>query len=676
MALTREQFMELRGRGLSVDQIIKFKSGEKSQSAIQAPIEKPQSFLQKTGGFFKNIGNALTRSEQNLGKDIGRGILGGDKFQQGLINQYEDNAKRLLQLSAKQTDPSLKKKYEVMARGMFEDGKRAGEDFEGRTWKQIVGDVAGVALDVGLTLSGLGATKALKGAKTLSTGQKVFKGATIGAKYGTAYGAAGGMQEDKSALGIAGSAVVGGVGGAVLGGGLTLAGIGTGKVISTVKEKGFKGLLPQSENIMNRVARLTPNQANQFKKLARESHGAYLTRTGNFGTPQQIVEKEAVKFSNSLNQVDDALARLHGTHKSQYLDIVLNDLVKRETEIGIPSFQSNIISRLFQKNKTIGLEMKETNVVKRIYEQTIKLGYQKEQNAVGIARATRLDSALRNWQFQTARSLGLKNLDKLNKQTQLSKFIVDKLGNQIGGKTGNNAITLTDWIVLSGGDPTSISVFFAKKLLSSKGIQAGFAKAISNKPQGAITPSFEKFKQLGTPKGYVPGVSPRSAVGSGKAIFVAPKGSQTEFIKNGITSQTNRIGQPLIKSQSMQLGKKSSSININNISKEAINRGLTLNQLNNQLSSLSKDITTKEIKSMRKILNVTDFSKAKTTKDVAEIFIKQLPNNLKTAERIVFIRRISDDKGLFGSLIEYATKNSSNLKEILTNNPKSIKFYK
>src|SRR3990167_4766807 len=194
MALSREQFIELRKRGLSVDQIIKFEKGESPQ---ETPIEKPKSFLQKAGGFLKGIGSALTQSEQNLGKDIGRGILGGDKFQQGLVSQYEDNAKRLLQLAQKQTSILQKNKYEKMAKSMFEDGVKAGEDFEGRTWKQIVGDVAGVALDVGTTLTGLGA---VKGLKTLSTGQKVIKGAVTGAKYGTVYGAVGGMQEDKSLL--------------------------------------------------------------------------------------------------------------------------------------------------------------------------------------------------------------------------------------------------------------------------------------------------------------------------------------------------------------------------------------------------------------------------------------------------------------------------------------------
>ena len=497
--------------------------------AVSEPTEEPQSFLQKAGGVLRGVGSALTQSEQNLGKDIGRGLLGGDKFQQGLVSQYEENAKKLLELAQRQTSILKKNKYQKMAKEMYEDGKKAGEDFEGRTWKQIAGDVAGVALDVGTTLTGLGAVKAIKG---LSTGQKILKGATTGAKYGTAYGAVGGLQEDKDALGIAGSAVLGGVGGAVLGGGLTAGGIVAGKVY----REGLKGLLPKSENIMNRVARLTQKQANDFKRLSGGmSHGEYLTKTGNFGKPEQIIEKEATKFVNSLDEVDRALASLPGTHTSPQLTTVLEDLVEREIKIGVANPESALIGRLAAKNRGIGLTMAEANQVKRIYERTVKLGYMREQNAIGIARSTRLDSALRSWQLKTAEKFGLKNLDQLNKQTQLSKFIVNKLGTQIGGKTGNNAITLTDWIILSGGDPTAISAFFAKKFFGNKGFQAGIAKRLAGNPVGAITADqdilqgvssqLSRTPLLGAGKGNI-----RSSVGSGKTIPIPPKGRNLENI--------------------------------------------------------------------------------------------------------------------------------------------------
>ena len=480
-------------------------------------------------GFGKSIFNALTQSEQNLGKDIGRGLLGGDKFQEGLVSQYEENATKLLQLAQKQTSILKKNKYEKMAKEMFDDGLKAGEDFQGRTWKQIAGDVAGVALDVGTTLSGLGAVKAIKG---LSAGQKILKGATTGAKYGTAYGAVGGMQGDKSLLGIAGSAALGGAGGAVLGAGLTAGGILANKVY----KEGVKGLLPKPEDIMNRVARLTPNQANEFKNLSGGiSHGEYLSKTGNFGKPEQIIENEATKFTNSLKEVDSALAQLPGTHKSSALSSILDDLIEREIKIGVPSQETALIGRFASKNKGIGLDMSEINQIKRIYERTVKLGYQREQNAIGIARSTRLDNSLRNWQFKKAEELGLKNLPQLNKQTQLSKFIVDKLGDQVGGKTGNNAITLTDWIILSGGDPTAISAFFAKKFFGNKGIQAGIAKKLAGNPVGAITAEQDILQGVSAQLGRTPLLGPaqgnvRSSIGSGKSISTPPPGRKFENI--------------------------------------------------------------------------------------------------------------------------------------------------
>ncbi len=190
--------------------------------------------------------------------------------------------------------------------------------------------------------------------------------------------------------------------------------------------------------------------------------------------------------------MDTELAKLPGVYKSKELDTVLEDLVKREAEIGVPNEESAGVFSLYNKNKTQnGLSMQDGNEAKRLYERNVKLGYQKENNTIGITRATRLDTALRNWQLKTAKKLGLTNLDDLNKQTQLSKFIVNKLGKQLTGKTGNDAISLTDWVILSGGDPTAITAFFLKKGLLNKGFQSSIAKMISKKsPTEAIKAKF------------------------------------------------------------------------------------------------------------------------------------------------------------------------------------------
>lgn len=256
-------------------------------------------------------------------------------------------------------------------------------------------------------------------------------------------------------------------------------------VVKPIVNAGEGAVSSTGENIMNRVARLTPNEADKFKAMTGMSHGEYLQRTGNFGTPEKIIENEAVKFTKSLQTVDKAMADLPGEYKPQPLTTALDELSGREGRVSSPGAPSPDLARvkfLQGKAKTSGLNMSEINEVKRIYEKNVKLDYLRQNLPEKVARANAIDSALRKWQFSQAEKLGLKNLPELNKQTQASKFIIDKLGKQLIGKTGNNMITLTDWIMLAGGEPTSVSAFLTKKLFSSKAVQARIAKMLSGEP--------------------------------------------------------------------------------------------------------------------------------------------------------------------------------------------------
>lgn len=259
-------------------------------------------------------------------------------------------------------------------------------------------------------------------------------------------------------------------------------------------------VVPKSPEIMNKVARLTPNQARQFEKLAGESHGSYLTRTGNFGTPQQIVENEANKFTQSLKSVDETLASLPGEYKSGVIDDALKGLKEKAIATSSDNVPSPILSRvneLINKNSKNGLTMSEINDVKRLYEREVKLGYNKLINADKVQTATNIDDALRKWQVSKAEELGFSNLKDLNKQTQISKALINSLGDQIIGKTGLNNISLTDWIMLSGGDPTAVGGFITKKFFSSKAVQAKIAKMLSDvKPEGIKKPIITPSKQL------------------------------------------------------------------------------------------------------------------------------------------------------------------------------------
>lgn len=324
-----------------------------------------------------------------------------------------------------------------------------------------------------------------------------------------------------------------GAGIGVLGGGLIG---GASKLPSAIRK-----ITPKSETIMNRVARLTPNDAKNFERLAGKSHGKYLEETGNFGRPDEIVNNEVTKFAQSKNDVDNALAQLPGTYKPKEIIDVIAPLEDRLIRVQSP--EADRVVQLKNKLNTTGLNMSEINEIKRLYERNVKLAYNKLNNADAVELATNLDNKLREWQVKQADTLGFDNIREMNKQTQLSKFIADKLGGQLIGKSGLDGMNLTDWIMVSGGDPTAVGGLITKKFFSDPGIQAKIARYLSKAEKSLpIKPNLGETKllRLEAPKG-----STISSRGSGSIIPVAPKGANMEF--------TGQVGGIIPEKPSLQL---------------------------------------------------------------------------------------------------------------------------
>lgn len=276
--------------------------------------------------------------------------------------------------------------------------------------------------------------------------------------------------------------------------------------ITTIKSM----VVPDSAGIMNRVARLKPTDATKFENLAGQSHGDYLAKTGNFGSPDKIISTEAIKFAQTITAKDGALAKLPGLYKDGSITDALQGLLEKAKSTSGENIKSPYLSQVeswVAKNKSTGLTMEDINNVKRLYEKEVKLGYNKLTNGDKVAQATNIDSALRKFQDTTAKNLGFTNLPELNKQIQLSKFIIDKLGDQIVGKNGLNSIGLTDWVILAGGDPTAVGAFLTKKFFSSKGVQSKIAEMLSKGetkatpvPNTVITP--ENINRSVNPQGF------------------------------------------------------------------------------------------------------------------------------------------------------------------------------
>lgn len=319
-------------------------------------------------------------------------------------------------------------------------------------------------------------------------------------------------------------------------------------------------LSEQPAKIMQRVARISKGKQAKFEQMAGEGIGDYLTKRGIYGNIDDISEQLYKRFNQSKGVADNALAQLKGTFNPSPVRTMVKDLLAREGRVSSAGAPSPILRevKVLASKMDKGWTMSEINQIKRLYERNIKVDYLKQNLPESVARATNLDSAVRKWQIQQAKNLGLKNLDVINKETQLAKRLLNDLGIEYAGAAGNNAMTLTDWIMLSGGDPAAIAGFLTKKVLSSKGVMSSIAKNL-NKGKATMGPvkadlGPTQVRKLPSP----PGGSPRSQIGSGQPIPVAPQGSNMEFMKQGVSSRTKPPA-PL----SPQKGLETSSSNSN-----------------------------------------------------------------------------------------------------------------
>ena len=267
--------------------------------------------------------------------------------------------------------------------------------------------------------------------------------------------------------------------------------------IPTISTQGIQDAVSRGLNpsdIMQRVARISKGKQANFEGLAKESIGEYLVNRGIFGNIDSISTQLFSRFNTSRISVDKAFASLEGTHKVASVGNMLKQLLAKQEAIsttGAVSRNLEKVKALSKKNTGEGLTMTEINEVKRLFERDVRLDFVKENLPDKVAAANTLDDAVRQWQRTKASELGVKNLVEMNRETQLAKQLLDDLGKEYAGAAGNNAVTLTDWIVISGGTPANLGGFLAKKALSSKGIMAKVAERLSPKEPKVGLPKAE-----------------------------------------------------------------------------------------------------------------------------------------------------------------------------------------
>lgn len=259
--------------------------------------------------------------------------------------------------------------------------------------------------------------------------------------------------------------------------------------------KGLMKALPSAEHTLQNMNRLTKGEQSAFQKMTGVSQGQWMNERWLIVGWEEAIEKLGDYFLDSKKKVDDAMGTIQGNYKNDMLDLMLEDSVRFAKDTLNEGLER--VSELQQKAKEIWLTMSEINEVKRFYEQNNKLTYGKDITAGEKSiRATNIDNAVREWQIKTAEENGFDNLREMNKETQASKFLLDKLVKNENGRLGNNYFTLTDYITGVGAtvNPSMLTVLVGKKIANSNWFRNGYVKVL-NKINGAETIS-EKLANI------------------------------------------------------------------------------------------------------------------------------------------------------------------------------------
>lgn len=220
MALTYEQFQQLRAKGLSPQQIAGFESKQASAFPTAQPEEQKSSFMSRLSGLVKSVGSALTTSEQKFGQALSTVV---DKNTLNTVDQTtkteQDSQRSIIDAIQKETDPAKKQRLTDFLKANYTDYQApTATDINpafGMSNKEVLGAAAGTALDVvtaGALNKAAQSGKILKAAapvaqavdnlttagKVVKTIKNTAKASAVGGTIGYGYDVANKLQDDES----------------------------------------------------------------------------------------------------------------------------------------------------------------------------------------------------------------------------------------------------------------------------------------------------------------------------------------------------------------------------------------------------------------------------------------------------------------------------------------------
>lgn len=240
-----------------------------------------------------------------------------------------------------------------------------------------------------------------------------------------------------------------------------------------------------AETISTKANRFNAKDEEKFIQATGQTPGQFAVQRGMNKTGDKAVEESTNLFKKSMKEADDAFATIEGKFTTKWQqDDILGDLIdsniqKIKAQPRNPDKARVLV--LQKKYEEGGLTASEINEAKRIHARNNKFTWDQRASDAAV-NASNLQNDIRSWQQKFAEENGFDNIAQINKNTQAWKMYADSLAKKLARSGANNAVSLTDWIALSGGQPENIALFLWKKALTSD-----FAKWIGIKTLGKQT---------------------------------------------------------------------------------------------------------------------------------------------------------------------------------------------
>ena len=325
-------------------------------------------------------------------------------------------------------------------------------------------------------------------------------------------------------------------------GGLT----GMWKSITRDIKSGVNAITPSGANISTKANRFNANEIREFTKTTGQSPWDFATSRGMTKVWDDAVVEATNLWQKSKDQADEALKAIKWRFRftDEWEDLLKTTIDDLETRlVNTKSPDSKRISQLKAKYEDSGLTMSEINEVKRAYSNNYKYSFV-DAGSESAIRSRNLQDAVRKWQFKVAEENGLTNLKEINKTTQGWKMFADSLSKKIQWSSGNNNVSLTDWIALSGGSPENIALYLGKKLASSDKVKSGAIKLFSKKTKPSIIQASKAdIQRANFQKDVNRGVSGVGDRSGGKSL-VKPVGLLTAPTGKATWAKNFRVNQP------------------------------------------------------------------------------------------------------------------------------------